>query len=288
MKTRLMFGAIVVSTFVSTTAVADSDGDGDACRSSYEGAQISMNSTDGKSDLLKAREQLRTCLRSSCKDWIVADCSRWLTEVENRIPTVVFAARDTAGRDVTDARVTTKAGEAIVATLDGRSIETNPGAYNYVFVQPDGTRREARVIVREGEKAQVVRAIFDAPPGSVEQGRPVTSPETPGTGAPAMRPLRMLGYGIGGLGVVGLGVGSIFGLMATSAKSSGNCDSAGICDPGTRDDAYPLATVSTVGFVAGGALLAGGIALVLLSPSDPKRTSHSRLAPHASGLAMTW
>lgn len=286
MKTHLVIGLMsVASIFVSTIASADEgEVEGDACRTSYEGAQVSMmKSAEGKSDLLKAREDLRTCLRSNCKDWIVADCSRWLSEVESRIPTVVFSARDTAGRDITDARVTTEAGAPIVEALDGRSVETNPGAYVYVFVRPDGTRREERVIVREGEKVQIVRATFDAPPEFAVEPRATTT-MTP-SAEPGAHPLKMLGYGAGGLGIAGLAVGSVFGLMAVSAKSSGNCDASGICDPGTRDEAYPYATVSTIGFVTGAVLVAGGVLMVLLSPSSAKKAA---LAPRPSSLAVTW
>src|SRR5215468_641818 len=95
---------------------------------------------------------------------MVADCSQWLSEVEARIPTVVLSARDTSGRDLVKIVVTTVDGATVASRLDGRAIELEPGEQVFVFVAPDGARREKRVLVREGEKNQSVSAVFDGPP----------------------------------------------------------------------------------------------------------------------------
>lgn len=282
MKTQSLIGltATIALLFLSGRAVAEDKAD--ICRTSYEGAQVSMKSVEGKKDLLKAREELRTCLRSDCKDWIVADCARWLTDVESRIPTIVFAARDASGHDLTDARVTTEAGDVLADVLDGRSIEVNPGRYTFVFVRPDGGRHDQIAVVREGEKVQVITATFEAPPGTPAQ------PSTPGpqpTAAATSHGLRPLGYAAGGLGVAGLVAGSVFGLMAMSAKNSGNCD-GDLCDAGTRDKTYPYATASTIGFIAGAVLVAAGTVVVLLSPSNAKRAAS--LVRPATSLSITW
>ena len=66
----------------------------------------------------------------------------------------------------------------------------------------------------------------------------------------------------GGLAV---GAGAVWGLMASSKKSQSDpaCDGT-MCSGemvGVRNDAIRLAERSTIAFVAGGTLLAGGIAL---------------------------
>jgi serine/threonine-protein kinase len=92
--------------------------------------------------------------------------------------------------------------------------------------------------------------------------------------APAREPtsrssaLPAVGVALGVAGVVGLAVGTGFGLAARSKSDSAKpfCN-GGACTSqrGVDDlhDASNSATVSTVAFVAGGALLAGGIALYL-------------------------
>lgn len=83
-----------------------------------------------------------------------------------------------------------------------------------------------------------------------------------------------LGYTTGAVGIVGLGVAAFFGYRAYDL----NDDSLNYClrdDPNAclpegkelRDDARQAATISTVSAIAGGALLAAGVTLLLTSPS---------------------
>lgn len=97
---------------------------------------------------------------------------------------------------------------------------------------------------------------------------------------------RTVGFIVGGVGIVGLGVGAITGLMAIGKNNDAKtlCPEAGTC--GSRegvdanDSAKTLGLVSTIGFIAGGVFLAGGAALVLTAPSsNEKRVASLRLGP---------
>lgn len=86
-------------------------------------------------------------------------------------------------------------------------------------------------------------------------------------------PMLIAGIVVGGVGLVGLGVGTVFGIMAKGSNS----DSLDLCRTDTlcsdeglalREDAQTQATVSTAAFIAGGVLVAGGLTLILLAPSD--------------------
>lgn len=66
---------------------------------------------------------------------------------------------------------------------------------------------------------------------------------------------------------MGLAIGAFFGVRASSLKSDAACNDAGVCQQFDKvEDAKSAATVSTVGLTIGGALLAGGIVLVILAP----------------------
>ncbi|MBS2014158.1 MAG: tetratricopeptide repeat protein [Deltaproteobacteria bacterium] len=74
-----------------------------------------------------------------------------------------------------------------------------------------------------------------------------------------------------GLGVVGLGIGSAFGLSASSTKSDADagCAPAG-CTAGSKAllaDAGSAADASTVAFTVGAAFLVAGVVLWVVSPS---------------------
>ena len=84
---------------------------------------------------------------------------------------------------------------------------------------------------------------------------------------------RTLAYTAGGLGVFGIGLGTYFGLTAIHDNSSSKHD----CGPDPnvcgktgydhRQDALKNARLSTIGFVAGGALLASGVVLYFTARS---------------------
>jgi hypothetical protein len=106
--------------------------------------------------------------------------------------------------------------------------------------------------------------------GSLHGGAP--EPAAPGT------TMRTAGYVVGGLGVVGVVVGTYFAFDASSkfGKAAAACpDGKHDCDKQSideRDAEKDSANVSQrnyiISFIASGALLAGGAALVLMAPSS--------------------
>jgi hypothetical protein len=81
---------------------------------------------------------------------------------------------------------------------------------------------------------------------------------------------RVAAYATGGIGLASLAAGAIFGglVAAKTGDASSHCPS-NACDPvgwSDIDDAKTFATVSTITFVAGGALIAGAAALFFFAP----------------------
>lgn len=292
-RLRSRVAGVIVATSCSAVALPAFADEPNVCTEAYEQSQIQMKprAGEGESALLSARASLLTCMRSNCKDWMVADCSKWLTEVEARIPTVVFSARNTAGRDLSAVQVQKDSGEALATRLDGRAIELEPGEHLFVFVAEDGTRVEKRALVREGEKAQSIVATFEASAEELAKARGQTTPVGPS--GPVDKPpietqpstLRYVGYGAAGIGVVGLGIGAIFGITAINKKNAADCDDSGSCSNfAAVGDAKSAATVATVGFIAGAALLAGGVALVLFAPTSSVRVEARAAALPGGGF----
>jgi hypothetical protein len=94
-----------------------------------------------------------------------------------------------------------------------------------------------------------------------------------------------VGVGLGGVGVVGLGLGTVFGLSAKSKldqSNNGPCDASDHCTSqglSLRHDANSAATISTIGFVAGGVALATGVALFLVAPRAGAASGSVVVAP---------
>ena len=103
--------------------------------------------------------------------------------------------------------------------------------------------------------------------------------------APGWSTQRKVALGVGGVGLVGIVVGSVFGAM-TLSKVSGTKDhcSAGekpLCDPAglkLYDDSKTTANVSNVALAVGGAAVIGGVVLFLTAPAGaaPAKTGSTR------------
>ena len=89
--------------------------------------------------------------------------------------------------------------------------------------------------------------------------------------------------------MVGIGVGSVFGLIAKSKNdgTAGHCN-GGVCDAptiATLSDARTDATVSTIAFAAGGVALAAGVVLYLTAPHGDPATGLV-VAPGGGGTSI--
>jgi tetratricopeptide (TPR) repeat protein len=102
-----------------------------------------------------------------------------------------------------------------------------------------------------------------------------------------MTGLQTTGLVLGGIGIVGLGVGAYFGLgaMKDNNTAKDHCDGNACTDQAGVDaakDASSKATISTIGFGAGGALLATGVVLLLVGGKSTKERP-----PSVAGLSLT-
>jgi hypothetical protein len=96
-----------------------------------------------------------------------------------------------------------------------------------------------------------------------------------------------------GAGALGVGVGAAFGLDAKSklddSNASGHCQPNDHCDSqglAERSDALTSATISTIAFIGGAALVTGGVVLFLTSPGrEPLVSVVAR--PERAGATFT-
>jgi hypothetical protein len=130
-----------------------------------------------------------------------------------------------------------------------------------------------------------------------------TPPPAATQAASPTSPLKLAGWITVGAGAAALAGGAIIGALALSARSTlanaiandprcaggypdGSCDPSARAQLGSEEEsALNRATVSTVLFVAGGALVVTGISLVVLAPS-PARTASVHVRASAGGIAV--
>lgn len=230
-----------------------------------------------------ARALLVSCTNPACPAAIRSDCSSRLEQLDAAQPTIVFDIKDESGVDVVTVRISVDG--APIETRLGSAIAIDPGTH-HVTVEATGYATGSRdVVLAEGEKVRRERIVLvTARPVSTSMAAPtapsaVLSPPATPLASPAKgRTQQTLGVVTGATGLGGLGAGIVLGLLASGKRSDqiANCESSTSCADraAALDDhasASGYATASTVGFVAGGLLVAAGVALYLTAP--PSRTS---------------
>lgn len=158
------------------------------------------------------------------------------------------------------------------------SIPVDPGPHTLLVSAPKRVDATVQVDTPEASEriAQIpVLALVPVVEKPVEKPAPVTPPppsEDPDKG----NTQRVVGLVTGGVGIVGLGVGAVYGLMAKSKKSDSDshCFAGDVCDADglvLRHQASGRADVATVGFIAGGVLVAAGVVIYLVAPRASAR-----------------
>lgn len=230
--------------------------------------------------LRDAREKLALCVSVSCPGPVREDCAQRLTDLDAVMPTIVFDVKDAGGRDVP--AVTISVDGRRVPDLSGLPLPVDPGEHRFTF-EAEGLRRADKAIVmHEGERNRLEHIVLDL-------GRAPIRTDSAAPSAPAGNSQRIIALAVGGVGVVGLVIGSVLGLVSKSNydhalqaecgnNPNGGCSPEGIAD---GKSAHGQAAASTVAFVAGGALLAGGAVLYFTAP----RTSVSVGTAVGSGRA---
>jgi hypothetical protein len=136
------------------------------------------------------------------------------------------------------------------------------------------------------------------PPTDANAASPVGS--EPRANSRVARTQTIAGYSLIGAGVVGLGVGLVFAIQHSSKLNdrdsvcpSGVCPQAELGADQAKinqltSEARSAGTVSTVGFVAGGLLAAGGVALVVIGHRHTEGVAVSPwVGPRLSGVALS-
>jgi len=255
--------------------------------------------------LVDARSNLLVCVSASCPGPIRDDCTQKLAEVQSKTPTIVFEVTDDADHDLSAVRVTID-GHPLVDKLDGAAVAVDVGEHQFVF-EAAGLKKEKRILViHEAEKDRRERIILvaagtePAPAADAPSAVSATQPEhAPAPEAPPAESdgsgQRTLGLALGGAGAAGLIVGGVFGLLAktTYDHAVSECQGSRVsaCGPGALSDgssAHTQALVSTVAFVAGAALLAGGAYFYFTAPRARGLAVGVSMAPGGARLAARY
>ena len=236
-------GVLALALSSAGSALADAKQD---CSEAYEATQVLRDANK----LEKAIEAANVCSRDACTKFIRDDCTKWKTDLEARLASIVVEAVDASGKAETAGSVTLD-GLSWLDELGGGAHVVSEGPHTLVVTVKGQPPRTVAIVVREGEKNRRVTITLPSP-------RP-----------PAHGPRNFGPYLVGGVGIAVLIGGAVTGGITVHdygvVKDQCN-DISRTCSPAGRDAetrGQVLGPVTTGLLVGGGALLAaGGIWLI--------------------------
>jgi len=193
-------------------------------------------------------------------------------------------------------------GETVPPAVWGALVSLDPGSHEIVAKAPGKRTFRANVeVAAEGDEVEIVIAplqddtpvLSPAEAAALDGRKPIAntidepttvSDEPTASQESGVSTHMAVGISAGVVGVIGVGIGAGFGLAAQSrqdeslqnclASDINRCNEQGLA---AREDAQSAAAVSTGMFVAGGVLLATGVALMITAPSDEADSSAIRI-----------
>jgi hypothetical protein len=182
----------------------------------------------------------------------------------------------------------------LVQLRDQNVLLLDPGEHE-LRIEAGGYRTQSHRLRVEGGKSSELKLALvaadssPATPADVEVAAIPPASEAP----PAVEwwsTQRIVGVGLGVGAVAAFGVGLTAGLLALSAKSDSdhNCD-GDVCNAtgsAQRDAAVTRADIASIGFIAGGALLAAGAITFFLAPAPEHSRGELSVRPGFGGVVI--
>jgi hypothetical protein len=231
----------------------------------------------GRTASAYSQYQQAASLAAAAKDARRSTAEERVAAVEPRLARLVVAlAPGSVGVTVR------RNGEIVAGDRLGKPEPIDPGRYTF---EATATGKKAWTTLREIGASTTITVEVPAlePAASAALSVAPTTPDA------ASSPRRAIGIALGGVGLVGLGVGTAFGVKALSnlaaSKANGHCDADSFCDDAgflLRRDAQDAGIVSTVTLALGATAAVAGAILWITAPSSAKAATP---APKSSSIS---
>ncbi len=215
------------------------------------------------------------------------------SDVAQRIPSVTVSV---SGAEAGQTPQIVFDGENVPAAASFAPRKVNPGVH-VIVVKLGTSERKEEVSVAEREQ-KTVQFDFSAPPKPAAVAAPPADkpqPEPDKAGGGGSSTGKILMFGGFAVGVIGVGIGTVTGLMSISKVNDVKKDCVDNHCPQSRqsdiDSAKSLGTVSTIAFIAGGVGVAVGVVGLVMSgkseATEPSQGRSTKPGIHAD-VGPTW
>jgi hypothetical protein len=238
--------SVAVAVLLVPPRVALASPDDEAARC-VDDASVAQKLRDN-GHLVEARALFVSCAADVCPGLVRRDCIQWLAQVDERLPTVVIAARGKDGKDLAGARVILD-GKPVPPERLGRSFQLDPGPHTLQASHPGLPSRDESIVLAEREKGRSVVLVLETPTSSV-----TTADARP------PRSIPVLSWVLGGVAVVGGAGFGVFWYQGMDEVSTLRSSCAPNCTADQIDDAR---TPLTIARISGGIAIAAAAGAVL-------------------------
>jgi len=199
-----------------------------------------------------------------------AEASEAYQALQARIPAVTVKV---SGADPSELELTV-AGKNLLVDFIGLPVPVDPGKVEVTARTSSGKKKSVFIVLAEGDKQEVTLDLGEvAAPAAVTptaSDAPDASPHAKGSWQPVAG---WIGIGLGGAGLI---FGTVTGAVVLAKYNELGCGASdGLCDADESqtkpvNDLRPL---STIGFVAGGVLMAAGVTLLVTAPKAERQAT---------------
>jgi serine/threonine-protein kinase len=227
--------------------------------------------------------QAEAAKRKDRREKVAADRA---AQLANKLSTLVIGVAESA--EVPGFEVK-RDGTVVGKPLWGTKVPIDPGTHTISASAPGKKPWETKVEVpaKPGTVEVAVLPLEDAhasssaPPSGTKAAGP--APDRASSSWTSQHTFAVVAAGVA---VVGIGLGVVFGLRTKSkldeSNADGHCREGNLCDAfgvQAREDAKDAGTISTIGFIAGGAALAAAAVLWFSAPKPaPARSANASRA----------
>jgi hypothetical protein len=205
--------------------------------------------------LLSSRAEFVACAADSCPAMVKRECSRWLAEVDERIPSIVISVKEPSGKDVLNPEVSVD-GVRVPVVGAGRAFQLDPGTHVVRASVPGSGPVEETILARERERGRTLILV----------ARPLVTHDDAHAAQPG-RKVPLASWLLGGVAVAGGGAFAYFWSSGMSRVSDLRESCSPYCTADQIDDARVPLTTARVALGIGIAAAVGAVAVYLLQPS---------------------
>jgi hypothetical protein len=227
------------------------------CARAFEESQRLRNA----SRYLEANREVLHCTSPACGAALSEECGKIHAEIQAAMPSVVFGARDRAGRELAGASVAIDQGARTVA-IDGKPVAIDPGDHTFSFSAKGFESRAERVVILAGERFRPIAVALEPArtPLSASEARASMQPPHQAAEPQASSP-PLASYVLGGVAVVSIGAAVGLRVWGASDFDTLSRECKPNCSQSSVDAAERKYLLSNIALAVGGAAAIAGVAV---------------------------